>query len=300
MTLAPGAPAAERLFALLLPRYRAEVPDVERVFAALRDEGALPPGGEVENDHVAFRTFGAGPFGLAAFERLFVGFGYEPRDRYQFPHKRLDARWYAPPSPRLPRVFASELRVAELSDGARATIARHLAAAAPAPGPADGAEAAAAYLGSRPWPAPAYDDYARLADESEYAAWTLCHGHKINHVTLAVHALPAGYDTVERFNAFLERRGFALNASGGRAKTSPDGLLVQSSTLAAPREVEFAGGVRRAVPGAFVEFAERRPLPAFARLPKERLGREHRREGFEAANADKIFESTDRAPAGRR
>jgi hypothetical protein len=40
-----------------------------------------------------------------------------------------------------------------------------------------------------------------------------------------------------------------------------------------------------------VEFAERRPLPQFETMGAN-ANREQRRDGFEAANADKIFEST--------
>jgi len=40
-------------------------------------------------------------------------------------------------------------------------------------------------------------------------------------------------------------------------------------------------------------------LDAFAHLPAGEIRREHRREGFEAANADRIFESTDTAQATR-
>ena len=32
------------------------------------------------------------------------------REAYFFPEKKLDAFWYAPPSPQLPRIFISELR----------------------------------------------------------------------------------------------------------------------------------------------------------------------------------------------
>ena len=51
-------------------------------------------------------------------------------------------------------------------------------------------------------------------------------------------------------------------------------------------------GLKHAISGSYVEFAERRVLPQFADLPKAQITRAHRREGFEAANADKIFEST--------
>ena len=46
------------------------------------------------------------------------------------------------------------------------------------------------------------------------------------------------------------------------------------------------------IAGSYVEFAERLPLPQYAKLPKEKLTNSHRREGFETGNADKIFEST--------
>ncbi|WP_282456334.1 2-oxoadipate dioxygenase/decarboxylase family protein [Chitinophaga sedimenti] len=57
-------------------------------------------------------------------------------------------------------------------------------------------------------------------------------------------------------------------------------------------EAEFAGGEKAAIAGSYVEFAERRILPQFKDLPAHEVKRAHRREGFEANNADKIFEST--------
>jgi hypothetical protein len=56
--------------------------------------------------------------------------------------------------------------------------------------------------------------------------------------------------------------------------------------------VEFAGGEKQTISGSYVDFAERRPLDEFSHIPYTQLKREQRREGFEAANADKIFEST--------
>jgi hypothetical protein len=49
-----------------------------------------------------------------------------------------------------------------------------------------------------------------------------------------------------------------------------------------------------------VVFAERRLLDEFADLRRDQGRREHRREGFEAASADQIFESTCAAQVGRR
>jgi hypothetical protein len=49
-------------------------------------------------------------------------------------------------------------------------------------------------------------------------------------------------------------------------QVSPDGGLIQSSTLADTHEVKFADGVYRAVPGSYMEFAERQILPEFQHL----------------------------------
>lgn len=46
------------------------------------------------------------------------------------------------------------------------------------------------------------------------------------------------------------------------------------------------------VPGAYLEFVERKPLAAAAGLPRERLRESQRRDGFEAASASHIFAST--------
>ena len=101
-------------------------------------------------------------------------------------------------------------------------------------------------------------------------------------------------------SSFLEKHGFVLNNAGGKIKISPDGGLLQSSTVAHIVEAVFAGGRTAKIPGSYVEFAERKVLPEFAHLPPEAIGRQHRREGFEAGNADKIFESTFISQTGRK
>jgi hypothetical protein len=164
----------------------------------------------------------------------------------------------------------------------------------------DDAVAIGRFLHSGNWPVPTYEDYQLLATDSEYASWAIYNRYYLNHFTISVHNLPAGYNTVADLNRFLEAHGFVLNDSGGKIKVSPDGGLLQSSTVARMVVAEFAGGQRAEIPGSYVEFAERRVLPAFAQLPPSAIRREHRREGFEAGNADKIFESTFASQTGRR
>ncbi len=142
------------------------------------------------------------------------------------------------------------------------------------------------------WRIPAYNDFTALAKESEYASWAIYNRYYLNHFTISVHNLKPGYNTIEQFNQFLESHGLVLNDAGGKFKMSPDGLLLQSSTVAGMMDAEFAGGEKHRIAGSYVEFAERRVLPDFQDLDPVHITRQHRREGFEAANANKIFEST--------
>ena len=70
-------------------------------------------------------------------------------------------------------------------------------------------------------------------------------------------------------------------------------MLRQSSSVAEMIPATQAGTTQD-IPGSYVEFAERLPLPEFQHLNVGELTRSQRREGFEAGNADKIFESTFR------
>jgi hypothetical protein len=97
---------------------------------------------------------------------------------------------------------------------------------------------------------------------------------------------------METFNAFLVGIGIKLNNSGGIIKQSADGLLRQSSSVAKMVKARFKNGKKMEIPGSYVEFAERLPLPEFKHLVKSEVSRIQRRDGFESANADKIFEST--------
>ncbi len=66
------------------------------------------------NDHIAFRTLGVPHLGMASLEKIFLANGYKKMDPYFFQEKKLDAYWYAPPTPAYPRIFVSELRVQDL------------------------------------------------------------------------------------------------------------------------------------------------------------------------------------------
>lgn len=285
----------EYVLAGLMRRYQERVPDVARILEAMVREGMIARPEDIENDHIAFRTMGVPQLGIRSLEKIFLHYGYRRRDRYPFEAKKLNAHWYAPPEPRFPRVFISELRVEDLSEEARRIITSYTDEVRSDPVDdldLDNGPQVDAFLHQALWRLPTYADYKRLETESEYAAWVIYNRYYLNHYTVSVHNLPEPYDDLARYNAFLEAQGFRLNDSGGKIKKSPDGLLLQSSTVAEMIQADFAGGEKHWISGSYVEFAERRVLPQYAHLPKSALTRGHRREGFEAGNADKIFEST--------
>lgn len=287
----------------LMSRYQERVPDVGAIIKAMIREGIIAKPTDIENDHIAFRTLGVPHLGIQSLEKIFLHYGYRKMDYYKFAEKKLDAYWYAPPSDNFPRIFISELRVKDLSPAAQQIIHSYTDEVTSDPVDAlnlDDAAAVDHFLHSGLWRTPTYADFQQLAAESEYAGWVIYNRYYLNHFTVSVHNLPAGYNTVADFNKFLEKEGFRLNDSGGKIKTSPDNALLQSSTVARMIEAEFAGGEKHEIAGSYVEFAERRVLPQFAHLAPADIRREHRREGFEANNADKIFESTYSTQTGKQ
>ncbi len=286
-----------------MQRYQARVPDVAAIIQAMIKVGIIAGGEEIENDHIAFRTLGVPHLGIGSLEKVFLHYGYQKRDYYYFKEKKLNAFWYAPPVAGQPRIFVSELRVTDLSAATQAIIHRYTDKVATDPVDGINLDDAAAvdhYLHSSSWELPELADYEALAGESEYAAWAIYNRYYLNHYTLSVHNLKAPYNTLATFNAFLEQNGIVLNDAGGKIKQSPDGNLLQSSTVAGMVDAVFAGGEHKTIPGSYVEFAERRVLEPFRHLPAHQITAAHRREGFEAGNADKIFESTYMEQAAKR
>ncbi len=279
----------------LMTKYTERVPDVKKIIHDLIREQVISSHKEICNDHIAFRTMGVPHLGIASLEKIFLHYGYTKKDHYAFASKKLDAYWYAPPAEEFPRIFISELRVKELSEQAQQIIYSYTQEVTKDPVDEldlDDAAAVGDFLHQPLWRIPALSDYLTLLEESEYAAWVIYNRYYLNHYTISVHYLKEGFNQLHQFNAFLERNGIVLNDSGGKIKISPDGLLLQSSTVAQVVEAVFAGDEKHEIAGSYVEFAERKVLPAFAHIPEKERKREHLREGFEANNADKIFEST--------
>ncbi|WP_439183351.1 DUF1338 domain-containing protein [Carboxylicivirga taeanensis] len=279
----------------LMTRYQQRVSDVKKITQALKERGIIQELSDIENDHIAFRTIGVPQLGIQSLEKIFLHHGYQPRDDYYFEQKKIDARWYAPPEDRLPRIFISELRVDDFPSSIQKLI--HSFTDEVKSDPVDDLDLNDAakvdeFLHSPLWRTPSWNEFNTLAEVSEYASWTIYNKYYLNHFTISVHNLPEPFNTLEEFNKLLLHIGINLNNAGGLIKVSRDGLLKQSSSVSQMIDATFAGNEIHKISGSYVEFAERKILPEFTHLPADKIGRAHRREGFETANADKIFEST--------
>ncbi|MEZ6097561.1 MAG: DUF1338 domain-containing protein [Pirellulaceae bacterium] len=294
------------ILAGLMRRYEQRVGDVGRIVEQMCKDGLIATRDDLENDHIAFRTMGVPQLGIQSFEKIFLHCGYQRREKFFFDQKRLDAYWYSPPAERYPRIFISQLRVDDLSTVAQRIIRSYTDEVKSDPVDElnlDDGQMVDKFLHQPLWRTPTWADYQRLSEESEYAAWVIYNRYYLNHFTISVHNLPMPYGTVAEFNDYLERAGIRLNDSGGKVKKSPDGLLLQSSTVAQMVDATFddgqGGDETHQISGSYVEFAERRVMPEFADLPSDQIQRCHRRDGFEVGNADKIFESTYSHQTGR-
>lgn len=279
----------------LFDPYKERVPDVKKITHSMVDKGLIKDDSEIVNDHIAFRTLGVPHLGIASMEKIFLHYGYKKRASYSFDKKKLDAFWYEPPYSHYPRIFLSELRVQDLTKKAQDIIYSYTSSIKADPVDAidlNDHVKVGSFFYNPLWELPSKNDYLALLEESEYAAWVIYNRYYLNHYTISVHELPDPYNKLENFNAFLESIGITLNTAGGIIKTSKDGLLKQTSSVAKIIKAHFANGEELNISGSYVEFAERMVLPEFKSLPKTKLTKKHRRDGFESANADKIFEST--------
>ena len=228
---------------------------------------------QIINDHIALRTFNCSPVSLQKIAAPFVELGYKATGEYQFPNRKLFARHFQHHDPKLPKVFISELLVEELSARAQQIIFGLIHQV-------DETTVAKKHFccSGRPWSIDVAS-YNTLLAESEYAAWVAAHGYQANHFTLSLNYLELNQE-LSNVNKKIIDAGFKMNDIGGLIKGSPDELLEQSSTMAKNINVPFSDG-EKCIPGGFYEFAKRYPMTNGTLY-----------QGFVAASADKIFDST--------
>ncbi|MBU3020785.1 DUF1338 domain-containing protein [Aestuariibacter sp. A3R04] len=261
----------DTLFARLWDKYVAITPSAHKIHQLLAGE---EKSNEIVNDHVAFRTFNLEKTSLDKLAAHFLALGYEAKGNYDFEAKKLDAKHFEHPDKTKPKVFISELRVGELSKRAQEIIGDLVKQMDPASVNSEN------FLYSGPQWKVSKADYETLLNESEYAAWLAAWGFQANHFTVSVNYLQQTQSLAD-VNTLLKDAGFVLNTSGGEIKGGEDVFLAQSSTMADKASVEMTDETVT-VPSCFYEFAQRYEMPD---------GNLY--QGFVAASADKIFESTN-------
>ncbi len=266
-------------------------------------------GGTFVNDHIAFRTIAsqAPALGIATISRVFEALGYRAAGNYHFADKHLSAIHYQHPNGRFPKLFISELKAWELPAAARDIISR--AATSHRRTIADELLAGLHLLGTDspqaklpwedvlntlvhrfetlPWNVPPAEDVEALNRVSQYGAWVLVHGYKVNHFTSLVnsHGVPE-LDGLEKTIAALKSAGVPMKAE---IEGEPGSKLRQSSTEAVREEVSIVrGGELGTMPWsyAYFELAERNAV-----IDAE-TGKPVRFEGFLGPQATNLFEMT--------
>ncbi len=263
--------SVEQLFESLWQQYIQINPQANKIQCLLKERGE-----NVINDHIALRTFNTEKLGIMKIANTFIDKGYRIVEEYDFAKKKLNAVHLEHKSEsNHPKVFISELRIQEFSSDFQKII--HDIDDQIDPGHVMDE---LFVTSGRTWKL-TFEQYIQLLRESEYAAWTAALGYRANHFTVSMNHLTTFFN-LEELNGFLLDQGFTLNESAGLIKGSPGEFLEQSSTMAAPVNIEF-DFTTQPIPGCFYEFAKRYPMPKTGRLYQ----------GFIAASADKIFESTN-------
>ena len=241
----PSHPLLDRLWA----GYVDDVP-YARAFVALHTRHALharkAQADTFQNDHIALRTLardGEGS-GLQVFVPVFASLGWTVKDRYVFPDVHLRAVYLSHPG--LPRIFISELDPRALPGEARDALL-----AQPAdPPPPTSTTLLADWFRAPPPPARAAVDV--VAQASQYGAWLLCFGRRVNHFTALV-------DDVAAWQQRLVEHGVPMKPDIEGGPIPPGGMgLRQTATAAADVDVVFADGSIGRRPYAYFEIAERK------------------------------------------
>lgn len=238
-------------------------------------EAFIKRGESVRNDHIALRTLRHPKLGIDHLAASFLKCGYHAVKDYHFTEKKLYAWHFEHKDKNQPKIFISELLLDQFSQSLQKTLHQLVDQVSD-----EFLAREDVSMAGRPWELP-YQTYCNLALESEYASWVAAYGFRPNHFTVSVNHLKS-FSSLQEVNEFIKSLGIVLNSSGGEIKGSTQDLLEQSSTLAEEVDVPFSDGAYK-IPACYYEFALRYPLPSGELY-----------QGFVAASADKIFESTNR------
>jgi hypothetical protein len=252
--------------------YSTQNPSAKKIYDVFTGQGE-----QVVHDHIALRTFNDPRINIERISRIFTQNGYQSRGEYEFKAKKVFGRHFENiANPEAPKVFISELLLEKFDGFLKETITEALDKVPDSV--YDDPEVV--YQGSI-WGKFPFQTYNRLRQESEYAAWLLIYGFRANHFAIHVNKLK-NYESLQQINSFVKSLGYHMNSSSGNEiYGAPEELLEQSATRSEIIPFEFLDGVFE-VPACFYEFTRRY---------KDKNGNYYN--GFKAANADKIFESTN-------
>lgn len=261
----------EQLFNILWLDYTVQNPQAKKIYELFRKEGE-----DIENDHIAFRTFNDSRINIDALSKIFISIGYSECGNYRFEEKHLFAKHFEHKTNKnAPRVFISELILEDFSEYLQKNCREAVDKI-----PSELLKSEEIIYMGNVWGVPSFKVYEKLREESEYAAWLYVNGFRANHFTVSINSLKK-YNTIEKVNQFLKDNGFVLNSSGGEIKGTKEELLQQSSVMADILPFVFSEGTYK-IPSCYYEFAIRYP---------DKNGELY--SGFIAKSADKIFESTN-------
>jgi hypothetical protein len=266
----------ESLFSHLWQDYISITPSAKKVHDLLEGYEYEHSGENTKlvNDHIALRTFNIEKINLDKLAAHFLALGYTEQGQYDFKQKNLRAKHFEHTDTTQPKVFISELITEEMPADIRQIILKMTDNISN-----DAAQQDNFLYSGTHWQV-SIQDYNILAEHSEYAAWMSAWGFRANHFTVSLNHMQH-LKSLANLNKKLKSAGFILNASGGEIKGGPHVFLAQSSIMADKIKVDFANG-GKLVPSCFYEFAERYPMISGGLY-----------QGFVAASADKIFESTN-------
>ncbi|EAR12355.1 hypothetical protein PI23P_07015 [Polaribacter irgensii 23-P] len=263
-----------KIFDTLWAEYSERTPSAQKI-----NELFIGKGNQIFNDHVAFRTFDDPRVDIEVLAKPFLAAGYVENGDYTFEAKKLYAKHYEHATDKnLPRVFISQLKIAEFSVELQEEVEKMISGI-----PLEALTSDDLVFKGRLWEQPSFEVYEKLQAETEYAAWLYVNGFCSNHFTVDINKLET-FKSLQEVNHFLKDNGFKMNTSGGEIKGSPEEFLEQSSVLADRIPVDFKE-LTKEITSCYYEFAFRHPMPNGALFS-----------GFVTGSADKIFESTDMKP----
>lgn len=216
-------------------------------------------GGKIVLDHIAFRTFnshtGEQPEGIRAIKHILNFLDYKPVSKYSFSKKKLNAVHFEHPDEMFPKIFVSQLEVAELPEWAQQIIhdtihdtlylltdkSIGLLRTLEESGilPIEAAEYLVEDLVSyfrRPWSIPSKEDVLKINDVSQYGAWVLLHGNSVNHFAVFVNSQDVkDWPDLEATCNALAKAGVPMK---DEIEGEPGSKLRQSATQAVKEEIK--------------------------------------------------------------